>query len=63
MRCHLRSQKGVNGFDRQNLKAKQWQELQVLSRCHNWLKQAENLQLFCPSGEDETHLADAITIR
>ena len=48
--AHLPWQKGLDGFDQQHLEAKLWQELQVLSRSHTWLLQAENLLLFGPSG-------------
>ena len=50
----------MDGFDHQHLEPKHWQELQVLSRSHTWLLQAENLLLFGPSGVCKTHLAIAI---
>ena len=46
--AHLPWQKGLDGFDHQHLEPKHWQELQVLSRSHTWLLQAENLLLFGP---------------
>jgi len=60
--AHLPWQKGLDGFDHQHLEPKHWQELQVLSRSHTWLLQAENLLLFGPSGVGKTHLAIAITM-
>ncbi len=60
--AHLPWQKGLDGFDHQHLEAKHLQELQVLSRNHTWLLQAENLLLFGPSGMGKTHLAIAITM-
>ena len=60
--AHLPWQKGLDGFDQQQIEAKHWQELQVLSRSHTWLLQAENLLLFGPSGVGKTHLAIAITM-
>jgi hypothetical protein len=50
---HLPWQKGLEGFHHQHLEPKHWQELQVLSRCHTWLLQAENLLLFGPSGVEK----------
>jgi hypothetical protein len=35
--AHQPWQKGLNGFDHQDLEAKHWQELQVLSRSHTWV--------------------------
>ena len=60
--AHLPWQKGLDGFDHQHLEPNHWQELQVLSRSHTWLLQAENLLLFGPSGVGKTHLAIAITM-
>ena len=60
--AHLPWQKGLDGFDHQHLEPKHWQELQVLSRSHTWLLQAENLLLFGPSGVGKTHLAIAVTM-
>jgi DNA replication protein DnaC len=52
----------MEGFDHQHLETKNWQELQVLSRSHTSLLQAENLLLFGPSGVGKTHLAMAVTM-
>jgi DNA replication protein DnaC len=60
--AHLPWQRGLDGFDYQHLEPKHWQELQVLSRSHTWLLQAENLLLFGPKGVRKTHLAIAITM-
>jgi DNA replication protein DnaC len=58
--AHLQWQKGLDGFDHQYFEPKRCQELQVLSRSHTWLLQAENLLLIGPSGVGKTHLAIAI---